>query len=145
MRKEEPSLEFNALVPELIVTDLGQSLDFYIQGLGFKIEYQREAEKFVYLSLGRNQLMLEEVRPGNPWATGELSRPFGRGVNFQMEVEDAAALLQQAGNLGYPVMVPLKDRWRDVKGTSFGDREFLIQDPDGYLLRFSQTIGPKTD
>ncbi len=137
-------MEFNALVPELIVTDLVKSLDFYIRGLGFKIEYQREAEKFIYLSLGRNQLMLEEFRPGNPWMTGELSRPFGRGVNFQMEVADAAALLQQAADFGYPVMVPLKDRWREVKRATLGDREFLIQDPDGYLLRFSQSLGPKT-
>lgn len=50
----------NPLIPELIVSDLQRSLDFYCQVLGFKIEYQRPEDKFAFLSYHGSQLMLEQ-------------------------------------------------------------------------------------
>ena len=63
-----------------------ESKKFYIDILGFKLEYERLDNKFAFLSLGDIQIMIEEVN-GN-WNTGELDYPFGRGINFQMEVSN---------------------------------------------------------
>jgi hypothetical protein len=40
---------FAKLVSELLVEDLGESLYFWREALGFAIAYQRPEEKFVYL------------------------------------------------------------------------------------------------
>ena len=44
-------MKFNALIPELSVSDIEKSIYFYIDVLGFKIEYERPENKFVFISL----------------------------------------------------------------------------------------------
>ena len=51
---------FNKNIPELDVTNLNNSLKFY-RTCGFKIEYERKEDKFVFLSLGEIQFMLQEL------------------------------------------------------------------------------------
>ena len=76
-------MKFNKLIPELVVSNLSKSLGFYVNILGFKVEYSRE--KFVFLSFQGAQIMISE---NNTWKTGKLEKPFGRGINFQIEVKD---------------------------------------------------------
>ena len=76
-------MKFNTLIPELSVSNIQNSLNFYTKVLNFKIEYERKEDKFAFLSYGKAQLMIEEIN--NHWNTGELTYPFGRGVNFQIE------------------------------------------------------------
>jgi catechol 2,3-dioxygenase-like lactoylglutathione lyase family enzyme len=132
-------VEFNALVPELTVTSLEQSLPFYFR-LGFKLEYGREG--FVFLSLQGAQLMLEQFHDSG-WNTAELERPFGRGINFQIEVEDIAPMLEALRAIQYPLYRQPYETWRKVQNEEIGEAEFLVQDPDGYLLRFSQYLGSR--
>ena len=49
------------LIPELDVSDLGQSLEFYVSLIGFEVLYEREEERFAYLTLDDAHLMLEEA------------------------------------------------------------------------------------
>ncbi|MDX2006656.1 MAG: VOC family protein [Meiothermus sp.] len=130
-------MNFNALIPELTVSDLGRSLEFYLR-LGFRLEYGREG--FAFLSLQGAQLMLEQFHETG-WNTGELVQPFGRGVNFQLEVEDLSPMLAALRAIDYPLYRPPYETWRRVKGEEIGEAEFLVQDPDGYLLRFSKYLG----
>ena len=51
---------FNKLIPELSVTDINVSLNFYLS-LGFHIVYERKETKFAFIELEGNQLMLEEI------------------------------------------------------------------------------------
>ena len=74
-------MEFKELIPELSVFDIQQTKDFY-EKLGFKTEYERKADKFVFMSF--------------------------QGSSYEI----------QGGIVAEPV-------------------EFLIQDPNGYLLRFT--------
>lgn len=53
-------MKFNKLIPELTVSDINKSKQFYTEILGFKKEYERIKDKFVFLSLGEAQIMLEE-------------------------------------------------------------------------------------
>ena len=134
-------MNFKTLVPELTVTDINVSLSFY-QGLGFKLEYQREAEKFAFVSLGGAQIMLEQFHESG-WNTGTLETPFGRGVNFQIEVREIAPLLTALEKMVHPLYREAKETWRRVNTELIGETEFLVQDPDGYLLRFSQYVGSR--
>ncbi len=135
-------MKFNKLIPELIVSDIKKSLEFYTKILGFKIEYQREENKFAFLSLNGAQLMLEE-NLNSDWNTGKLEKPFGRGINFQIEVKDVQSLLDSLEKNKYPIKIPLKENWYRQDKVLLGNKEFLVMDPDGYLLRFSQDIGKK--
>ncbi|MBW2987479.1 VOC family protein [Candidatus Woesearchaeota archaeon] len=133
-------MQFNKLIPELIVTDLKKSLEFYVDILGFKIEYKRE--NFAFISFQGSQLMLEQNLDSD-WNTGKLEHPFGRGINFQIEVEDAGLLLDSLKKNNCPLKMELKENWYRKDNKLLGQKEFLVQDPDGYLLRFAQEIGEK--
>ncbi len=37
-----------------------------------------------------------------------------------------------------------QENWYDEGNVLSGQREFLVQDPDGYLLRFTQYLGEKS-
>ena len=80
-------LEFNKSIPELSVTNLENSLKFY-KTIGFKIEYDRPENKFVFISLGKIQFMLQEISDNDKWNIMELTYPFGNGINFQLEVDN---------------------------------------------------------
>jgi len=132
-------MRFNALIPELTVTDLRASLNFYL-ALGFLLEYERPEDRFAFLSLQGAQLMLEQFHPTG-WNVAPLERPFGRGINLQIEVGNIYPLLEALNDRSYPLYSPIKEYRRRVDSQQIVEREFLVQDPDGYLLRFSQYLG----
>ena len=53
-------MDYQAVIPEFVVSDLEKSRHFYCDLLGFSVEYERPEEKFLFLSLEDCQLMLEE-------------------------------------------------------------------------------------
>jgi len=136
-------MRFNKLIPELEVTDLKKSLDFYNNLLGFKIEYVREESKFAFLSFNGSQIMIQERVGVNKWDTGKLEHPFGRGINFQIECKDVESLAKNLEKNNYKLFVQIQENWYRQGKKLLGNKEFLVQDPDGYLLRFSQDIGWK--
>ena len=54
-------MDFNNLIPELSVFDILQTKKFYKE-LGFKIEYERQKEKFIFMSFQDSQFMFEQRR-----------------------------------------------------------------------------------
>lgn len=131
----------NTLVPELSVSDINKSLNFYLNILSFKLEYQRPEDKFAMLSLNDCQIMIEEIN--GYWQTGELSYPFGRGINFQITVSDINELYNSLRKHQYPIKMEIQENWYRADTKLRGQKEFLIMDPDGYLLRFVQTLGER--
>lgn len=133
-----------SLVPELDVTDLDVSRAFYVDLLGFRVVYERPAERFVYLALDRAEIMLEEAAgPGRRFRTAPLARPFGRGVNFQLEVADVDAVYERVVAAGHAPVVPLEDKWYGSGGDEAGNRQFVVADPDGYLWRPFRDLGTR--
>ncbi|MBK5482090.1 MULTISPECIES: bleomycin resistance protein [Peribacillus] len=131
----------NSLVPELSVSDINKSLNFYLNILSFKLEYQRPEDKFAMLSLNDCQIMIEEIN--GYWQTGELSYPFGRGINFQITVSDINEIYKSLRMYQYPIKIEIQENWYRADTKLVGQKEFLIMDPDGYLLRFVQTLGER--
>ena len=129
--------EWRKLVPELSVSDFERSVQFYTDVLGFEVLFSRE--KFVYLELEEVQFMLQAVSIDG-WQTGALEPPFGRGINFQIELDDIEPLYGRLKKANHPFFRNVKDSWYKTGDVLSGQREFLIQDPDGYLLRFCQAI-----
>ena len=127
-------MKFNSLIPELSVSDINKSKEFYIS-IGFKIMYERLEDKFCFLELENNQIMIEECN-GN-WDTGEMEYPFGRGINISMSIKNVEEMYYSLKEKGVKMFLDLEVHEYRVDDTIFKDKEFLIQDPDGYLLRFN--------
>ncbi|MBI3675402.1 MAG: VOC family protein [Proteobacteria bacterium] len=132
----------NDLVPELDVSDLDASLRFYVGVLGFTVMFSRPEERFAYLAREGAELMLEEAAgPGRRFRTAPLEKPFGRGVNLQIRVSAVEPLHDAVRAAGYQPLIPLEERWYAQDNRSAGNRQFVVADPDGYLLRFFQDLG----
>ena len=154
---------FAPMVPELDVLDLEASLSFWCGILGFTVAYDRPERGFAYLEwpvaapgqttptrddLGQPepvasgygaQVML--CRRNGHWETAAAERPFGRGINFQFHVASLSPLLDRLADAGWKLFRPVEDNWYRAGDLETGCREFLVQDPDGYLLRFSEDLG----
>lgn len=129
------------LVPELLVSNHAASRDFYVRILGFQVRYERPAEKFSYLDLGGAALMIEEETEF--WSTGPRERPYGRGINLQIEVDKIDPILARLDQAGIALFRPVEDAWYRAGDVYAGNRQFLVQDPDGYLLRFFEDLGER--
>lgn len=131
-------MKFNALIPELSVKDIEKSKWFYIELLGFQLEYERTNDKFAFLSLNEAQIMIEEIN--GYWNTGLLEYPFGRGINFQIKVDNIQPIVERLiQNEILLFREPTVSEYK-TNETVIKEIEFLVQDPDGFLLRFSQEI-----
>ena len=132
------------LVPELVCSNFAESHRFYTELLGFRVLYSRPEERFAYLERDGAELMLEQsVRQGRLSPRAELTYPFGRGINFQIQVSDVEHLHTAILAAGVAIYLPLEERWYRRENDEIGVSQFAIQDPDGYLLRFSQVIGQR--
>jgi catechol 2,3-dioxygenase-like lactoylglutathione lyase family enzyme len=136
------NLDFAPLVPELLCKNVADSIDFYCGILGFSKLYGRDKPPFAYLDREGAQLMLEQFEPEG-WLTGDMHLPFGRGINFQIEVSDLAPLLQALENAGTTLFLEPEEAWYAGDDRLYGQHQFLVQDPDGYLLRFCQDLGER--
>lgn len=131
------------VVPELLISNLPRSLVFWVDICGFEIAYRRETEGFVYLDLDGAQFMLEEMRGGNYWLTGPLQSPLGRGINFEIGVNAVEPVLERLKAAGVPLFREVQEAWYRRDEIELAVRQFLVQDPDGYLLRFSARISER--
>ncbi len=127
-------MKFNSLIPELSVTNIEKSKEFYLN-LGFKIMYERKEDKFCFLYLEDNQIMIEEIN--NNWNVGEMKYPFGNGINISMTVSDIDSFYENIISKKFVLFRKIKTSKYRVDDIIYEDKEFLLQDPDGYLLRFN--------
>lgn len=134
-----------ALTPELYCTNIKLSLEFYVGMLGFNIQYQREEEGFAMLERQGARLMLDELVPDSKrtWIQAPLEKPFGRGINLQIQTTDVSTLYRKVLESKCDVFLPLEEKWYRANHVELGNRQFIALDPDGYMLRFYQDMGER--
>lgn len=127
-------MNFNKLIPELSVTDINKTRKFYVDILGFKICYERPEDKFIFVEKDGNQIMLEQIN-GN-WNVDKMEYPFGRGINFEMTISDVDAVYERIEKAGIKLFRKMEVKDYECGNETVHQKQFLVQDPDGYLLRF---------
>ena len=127
-------MKFNSLIPELSVSNIENSIEFYTS-IGFKIIYERKKDKFCFLELENNQIMIKQIN--NNWNTGILEYPFGRGINISMSIKNIDQYYNKIKEKNIKIFQEIQINKYQVDEKIYEDKEFLIQDPDGYLLRFN--------
>jgi catechol 2,3-dioxygenase-like lactoylglutathione lyase family enzyme len=132
-----------ALIPELAVSHWRRSRAFYCDVLGFSCLYDRPEEGFAFLALGEAELMIDQLGLGRTFDNGHAPHdpPFGRGLNLQIKVDDLAPLLAGLQAAHWPLFLSVEDKWYRRGDDEAGNRQFVVADPDGYLLRFFQDLG----
>ena len=126
-------MNFNKLIPELSVTDINKTREFYVDILGFKICYERPEDKFIFVEKDGNQIMLEQINDN--WNVGKMEYPFGRGINFEMTISDVDAVYERIEKAGIKLFRKMEVKDYECGNETVHQKQFLIQDPDGYLLR----------
>ena len=136
-----PDGGFARLVPELHVNDLMRSLQFWCDTCGFHIAFQREEERFVFLERDGAQIMLCQ-RHGR-YETGAMAYPLGQGAMFQIYLDEFGDVLAALTAIKWPLYEELRERWYRAGDRENGLRQFMVQDPDGYLIMFAQSLGAR--
>lgn len=133
------------IVPELGVRDWQVSRDFYLRVLGFAPRHERPEEGFSYLEREGAELMIDQIGLGRSFddGAGPLVAPLGHGMNLQIEVTDLAPLLSALAAEAWPLLLPLEERWYRAGAQELGNRQIVLADPDGYLLRFFEDLGTR--
>lgn len=147
------SMHYNDLVPELGVLDFEKSITFYTSVLGFVVEYSRSEHRFAFLSLGGSQLMIEQVSgtsaateeeiSAGAWRTATLERPLGRGMSLSIRVPSLDDIVGRLSAASYPLTMKPREAWYRRDRVLIGERQLLVADPDGYLIRFQQPLGER--
>jgi uncharacterized glyoxalase superfamily protein PhnB len=121
-----------AMTPELCCSDLKISLPFYTEILGFGIQYQREEDGFAMIERQGSRIMLDEIRGDSV-----------TGTDRTMNTDKIDELYDRVQKSGANVFLPIEETWYRADDVELGSRQFIVLDPDGYMLRFSQALGER--
>lgn len=132
------------LVPELGCHDVLASLQFYTQVLGFGIRYERPEKGFYYLERQGAEIMIEQLDEGS-WIAAQPDPPLGRGMHFQIGTTDLAALYKTCKTDNAVIFRGWEEAWYRAGDHYVGQVQFIVSDPDGYLLRFEQGLGTRKE
>jgi catechol 2,3-dioxygenase-like lactoylglutathione lyase family enzyme len=138
-----PNFTWARLVPELLVADVNASLHFWRDLCGFSVAFDRLYEGFAYLDLDGAQIMLEERDRSRNWIVGPMEAPFGRSINFQVGVRAIDPILASLAAADWPLFMKPEEKWYSIGDVETGVHQFLVQDPDGYLVRFSAGLAQR--
>ncbi len=124
-------------VPFFGVSDMEESLRYYVDGLGFRMtdKWMHEGNlRWCQLELGEAALMLQEFWREGPHE-GRPEGKLGQGVSICFICEDALAIYREVTSRGIDAQRPF-----------VGNRMWVtsLTDPDGYRLDFeSPTEAPE--
>lgn len=128
------------IAPQWIVEDLEETIQFYQEKLDFKLDWVGDPPRFAMLSRAGVTLMFralakpEQVRPNRgPFIQAGWDSSAKQAWDAYIWVEDVEQLYQQCVERKLSII-------RELETTDYGNRDFDIEDINGYILGFGQTI-----
>jgi lactoylglutathione lyase len=124
---------FNKLTPNLIVSNVEQSVAFYRDVLGFTVaQTVPDASPLVFaiVQSGSVEVFLNAPEPAYAEYPALKERPIGGTLTLFIDVTDVRGLYATLKDRA-PIVMPLEKKW-------YGVTEFAIADPDGYLITFAE-------
>ncbi len=119
-KKRAPSIEFNHVM--IYVRDLGRSLRFYRDGLGFELVEQVEGYARLRSPNGTGTIALHLLSEDKPHM-----EPKMEGLRLYFETEDVDGVCARLSKMGFALDAPLKDM-------PWGWRHAYLKDPDGHEI-----------
>jgi uncharacterized glyoxalase superfamily protein PhnB len=117
-----------ASAPQFLVEKLNHSLVFYEQRLGFSCNFVYEG---FYASVSRDRAVIH-LKCAHKLEAERAHRRSGEHLDAYLAVSGVGELHQELVGRGAPIIKPLGQR-------PWGARDFYVEDPDGYILCFSES------
>jgi uncharacterized glyoxalase superfamily protein PhnB len=119
----------------IVTRQLEQTRDFYVQHLGFNAVFSSDW----YYHLKNGPLEIGVMKEGAESMPETLRAPYeGNGLWLSFEVEDVDAEYARLTTAGARVDGPPEDK-------PWGERCFIVRDPNGLALNLSKTIPPSPE
>ncbi|MEU8246838.1 VOC family protein [Nonomuraea sp. NPDC048916] len=127
-------MDLSSFYPVICTAQMAESKDFYVRLLGFEVTF--EADWYVSLRRGSYELaLLDHTHPTLPQA---YRRPVA-GLLLNVEVADVDAEWERlVVGEGLAPELPLRDE-------EFGQRHFIVPDPNGVLIDVITPITPSEE
>lgn len=131
----------NKIAPQFIVNDLKSSLIFYEEKLGFEIDWiNKQDPKFVILNRAGVILMLRQLkskdlaRPNRiPFVKSGWHTNAAEAWDAYIWIDEVEAFYKQCIQKNVSII-------KGLQLTDYGNFDFEIEDPDGYILCFGKRI-----
>jgi uncharacterized glyoxalase superfamily protein PhnB len=118
-----------AAAPQFLVEKLSDSLTFYEQRLGFSCDFVYED---FYASVSRDHAVIH-LKCAPKLEAERAHRRSGEHLDAYLNVSGVGELHEELVGRGAPIIKPLEQR-------PWGARDFYVEDPDGYILCFSEAV-----
>jgi catechol 2,3-dioxygenase-like lactoylglutathione lyase family enzyme len=115
----------NALYPTILSDRVTPTKDFYVSLLGLRVDF--DSDWAVYLSAPSNDALKLAIVDRGHDSVPAAFQLAAAGVLISVEVDDVDQAWARAAELGAPVRQELRDE-------PFGQRHFMVSDPDGLLV-----------
>lgn len=119
--------------PIIVTPAMTAARDFWVRHLGFEVVF--ESTWFTLLNTAHGSCALAFMTPDHPSAPPGPEAFSGKGMCFELQVEDAAAAFEACQASALPVTLPLTDE-------PFGQRRFGFFDPSGLWVDVVEQIAP---
>jgi catechol 2,3-dioxygenase-like lactoylglutathione lyase family enzyme len=113
--------------PQFLVEKLDESLAFYEQRLGFSCDFVYEG---FYASVSRDRAVIH-LKCAPKLEAERAHRKSEEHLDAHLAVSGVGELHAELAGRGAPITRPLEER-------PWGARDFYVEDPDGYILCFSE-------
>ena len=116
-----------AAAPQFLVEKLDASVAFYEERLGFSCDFVYEG---FYASVSRDRAVIH-LKCAPKLAAERTQRRAAEHLDAFLVVSGVGELHAELAGRGAPITKPLEQR-------PWGARDFYVEDPDGYVLCFSE-------
>ena len=123
----------NRIAPQFLVDDLGAATAYYQQRLGFDLDFCYES---FYASVSRDGCAIH-LKCAPKVIADRAYRKQQEHLDAHIDVVDAATLHDEMRSRGALIIKPLEQR-------PWSCRDFYVEDPDGYILCFSEPTESST-
>jgi len=125
--------QLTKLTPNLVVSDISRSIEFYRDVLGFTLlTTVPDAPPYVFaiVQSGPVEIFLNAPEPAIAEYPAFKGRELGGTFTMFIEVTGIDRMHDELKSR-IPIVAPLETKW-------YGVTEFVTSDPDGYLITFAE-------
>lgn len=120
-----------SLSPQFLVDDLSRAIAYYRDRLGFEPDFVYQS---FYASVSRGGFAIH-LKCAPKTAADRLHRKQNEHLDAHIGVRGIEALYDELQSKGARIIRPLEER-------PWACKDFYVEDPDGYILCFSEETAP---
>lgn len=122
-------MPLKSITPQFLVDDLGVSIAYYRRKLGFALSFQYED---FYAEVARDGCAVH-LKRAEKTVADRAHRKENEHLDAYVDVKGVDALFTELEQRGAKILVPVENRpWHC--------RDFYVEDPDGYIICFSEQL-----